>query len=503
MTQDQWDIHKLDPEYDCFVPALPCVPTITRTMSTTHIVESDETSLSDPPHTPQMMPGSIDDMTPTPKAKRHAHHEDDSPRRRKKTMTASSADFDKMNVDEDLFYGPSMPVPQPTAEDVANKKRRRVSDRLGETSTIPRNKKETPTRTCAGANWMIYWLLSGRLTYVVGSSVFAALSANGGRASATDLSPTPAKRVRTRSPNAVKRSMEQKRIDRQKKRKADMEKRLKERRKGMNRAFWEGIGLVTFDDDPQVAPVQSESDDSEACPGDYDSESILEDEADAETERLAKIEESRRKLAELEKDKPLWEESARKRQEREAEQEHIRQQARARRREEERLECARAARSQRETRSEEEQRREHEARLKEYRLRMFVTQPRSAFRWNSQRALERYVRSAAAFDAAKFSAGNPLTFASVPWPVLRGSFSVQDVDWDTVEAFFKETQRLLTPAEFKDLVEKSQRRFHPDRWRSRRLLLSLENETERDLLEVAGSTVAQVITPLWTQVTDR
>jgi len=103
----------------------------------------------------------------------------------------------------------------------------------------------------------------------------------------------------------------------------------------------------------------------------------------------------------------------------------------------------------------------------------------------------------------KFSAGNPMTFASVPWPVLRSSFSVQDVDWDTVEAFFKETQRLLTPAEFKDLVEKSHRRFHPDRWRSRRLLLSLENETERDLLEVAGSTVAQVITPLWTQVTDR
>jgi len=82
---------------------------------------------------------------------------------------------------------------------------------------------------------------------------------NGGRASAADLSPTPAKRVRTRSPDAVRRSMEQKRIDRQKKRKTDMEKRLKERREGMNRAFWKGIGLVTFDDDPQVAPVQSEA----------------------------------------------------------------------------------------------------------------------------------------------------------------------------------------------------------------------------------------------------
>jgi hypothetical protein len=86
---------------------------------------------------------------------------------------------------------------------------------------------------------------------------------------------------------------------------------------------------------------------------------------------------------------------------------------------------------------------------------------------------------------------------------LRLSFSVQGIEWDTVERFFSKVQGLLTPAEFKDLVEKSHRRFHPDRWRSRGLLVSVKDDMERDLLEVAGSTVAQAITPLWKKITGR
>ena len=40
-------------------------------------------------------------------------------------------------------------------------------------------------------------------------------------------------------------------------------------------------------------------------------------------------------------------------------------------------------------------------------------------------------------------------------------------------------------------------RFHPDRWRARGLLKSMEDDDERGFVEVAANTVAQALTPLW------
>jgi hypothetical protein len=106
------------------------------------------------------------------------------------------------------------------------------------------------------------------------------------------------------------------------------------------------------------------------------------------------------------------------------------------------------------------------------------------------------------FDATKFSESDPLTFADVPWPVLHcpGSFSVEDVDWASVERFFEAIQAHLRGQDYKSIVEKSHRRFHPDRWKSRGLLKSVDGEEERGFLEVAANTVAQALTPLWTRL---
>ncbi|KAF9027793.1 hypothetical protein BDP27DRAFT_1247323 [Rhodocollybia butyracea] len=102
------------------------------------------------------------------------------------------------------------------------------------------------------------------------------------------------------------------------------------------------------------------------------------------------------------------------------------------------------------------------------------------------RALERYKVLSDAFDTSKFSANDPLSFDLVPWPVLTSpaTLSEEDIDWNNVEKFFNAIQPTMRPQEFKVFVEKSHRRFHPDRWRARGLLRTIANEAERGCLEV-------------------
>jgi hypothetical protein len=109
--------------------------------------------------------------------------------------------------------------------------------------------------------------------------------------------------------------------------------------------------------------------------------------------------------------------------------------------------------------------------------------------WTAQRALERYRVLCESFDGTKFTACNPLTADIVPWPVLQSplTFSVEDVNWFAVEKFFYEVKGLMRPQDYKCFVEKSHRRFHPDRWRSRSLLKGVIDETERACMEVGMS----------------
>jgi hypothetical protein len=100
--------------------------------------------------------------------------------------------------------------------------------------------------------------------------------------------------------------------------------------------------------------------------------------------------------------------------------------------------------------------------------------------------LERYRVLAEAFDNIKYTSELPLVIEDVPWPSLQSPrvFSIEDVTWDSVERFFEAVRPHLRLQDYRVLVEKSHRRFHPDRWRSRNLLKTIEGEEVRGCMEV-------------------
>lgn len=152
---------------------------------------------------------------------------------------------------------------------------------------------------------------------------------------------------------------------------------------------------------------------------------------------------------------------------------------------------------------EDEQRRKREREAEARRAAQQQQQERWSYGiWTTQRALERYRVLSEAFDAAKFTPEDPVTFLAVPWPVLHrpSALRVEDVDWSAVEAFFKAVRPHMRSQEYKTLVEKSHRRFHPDRWRARRVLHDIQDDQLKACLEVAANTVAQALTPLWREV---
>ena len=89
-------------------------------------------------------------------------------------------------------------------------------------------------------------------------------------------------------------------------------------------------------------------------------------------------------------------------------------------------------------------------------------------------------------------------------------------NWNSVEEFFDSVRPYIRSHEYQSFIEKSHKRFHPDRWRSRGVLKSVVDEAERSCLEVgklifiltyvvsddfqAANTVAQALTPLWRDV---
>lgn len=175
-----------------------------------------------------------------------------------------------------------------------------------------------------------------------------------------------------------------------------------------------------------------------------------------------KIEESRRKIAELEKDRPLWETARRERERREKEEERERQAAkRARERKAEGERKEREYRERLAEEAEERQKREREGRQRREKERKHV-QNRARWAsgpWTIQRALERYRSLCEQFDDAKFSSEDPLTFDDIPWPILHCSFSVEDIEWSVVENFFASVKPHMRIQDYKVFVEKSHRRW--------------------------------------------
>jgi hypothetical protein len=209
------------------------------------------------------------------------------------------------------------------------------------------------------------------------------------------------------------------------------------------------------------------------------------------------IAESRRKIAELERDRPLWEAAAQARERQEREEEEERRAAHERRQREEAEVLARAERE----RFEAERERERACRAAEAEAAKRRAEAQRARwargPWTSQRALERYRVVCESFDGTAKPAS--MCFEDIPWPTLCAPFTFgpEDIDWAAVETFFRTVRGHMRAQDYRVFVEKSHRRFHPDRWSARGLLAAISDDDARGMIEVAANTVAQALTPLW------
>ncbi|KAL7281665.1 hypothetical protein ACG7TL_004982 [Trametes sanguinea] len=509
-SEDQWDIYKLDPAYDCYIPQWPGDPIITRKDPQ----PSDSASLGDDERK-RRSPSPLTDS------------DDHSPRIHKKFRRVVNLVTDEEGTD--IESATESEDEDEVEEIVAAEFGRDGSKRANgskHTSDHRRNTRRKEQREKLKANMSSSSFETHRsktpeivdLTMEDDSPPLET-DANGAlppgttkrKVFATEDSPSvdrtfqPNKKSRTEPDllDAVRR----KRAQRERYRAAQFKERFRFA-DDWERKIWEDAYAEArhhmsngFQNDDNVnrEDAQAAADASAGVdqPGDEE-----------EIRRQAAIEESRRKLAELEKDRPLWEEQARKR----AAQERAEEEAQRRRKEEERRRAAaadaekerqrqRAAAAAAEKERRERAEKERVAAQREERRRRehasWAWGP-----WTDVRAIERYKKLSEEFDAAKFTPENPVMFETIPWPVLHRPMSLrlEDIDWSSVEEFFAAARRRMRPQDYKVFVDQSHKRFHPDRWRARGVLKSVEDEELRGCLEVASNTVAQALTPIWREV---
>ncbi|KAI0374004.1 hypothetical protein BV20DRAFT_988191 [Pilatotrama ljubarskyi] len=537
MSEEQWDIYKLDPEYDCFVRQFPGDPVITR---------KDHSARPPPPRSAYENYSTGDirkhSSSPEPDGDRSQNihkrfrkvvnlvTDEEGTELESETESDDADEVEEIIADE---FEPGRPKQtRPTGAGA----RRKAQE--------ARRKEQREKLKANMPSWSSFESRSSKTPEIVDltmedDSPPVEPSSNGApppgptkrkvlvdphEPSHTNGDGRPDKRARMEPPPEVQR----KRTDRQRRKAAQMQERASTLKEQRERRLWEEI----VENTPRGTPHGSQSSDStssslrfgrRALPKDsigVNGEPLGETQESGETgmdtgavddeeaARLAAIEESRRKLAELEKDRPLWEEEARRRAARERAEEEAR---RARKEEERRRAAAAAAEEQRQrqraaaaaadaesrARAEKERiEREREQRRQRERQRW------SYGPWTTVRAIERYRVLSEAFDAAKFTPEDPVMFETIPWPVLHSpvTLRVEDIEWSAVEDFFAAARRHMRSQDYKAFVEKSHKRFHPDRWRARGVLKSVADEELRGCLEVAANTVAQALTPIWREV---
>ncbi|KAH9949571.1 hypothetical protein B0H21DRAFT_727465 [Amylocystis lapponica] len=528
-SEDQWDIHKLDPDYDCFVDASPNMTVISKKKNKGRA--SFESVPLDPRHVnaPQTPPRA----GKRPRSSPHPEQATPAPKRFRSHITISDdsteiEDEEEDEVEEIVVAGRRRIQRTYTAPNIRTtlsfdqrwRRRQAASD---DGRRMKREKGAATSKSFEGPGpdqEMIDLTMESDESSHRGEQEHAARpaspvkrkgapaprsqSTDGHRNHSHDGVGHPNKRMRTMSPTAVRHVLQEKHAEREKRRMAHFKERLHNRNEALQQKFIDTLmknvanGLRSGDaSTPATEPPEMET----------EMETEMNEE---EALHQAAIEESRRKLAELEKDRPLWEESARRRQaeaqaaedaRRAQAEEEQRREAEARRRkaadEWRRREAADARARQ------EQQRRDAHARAEQEQARRQQQRVRWAYGpWTPSRALERYKLLCEAFDTAKFTAADPVSFEVVPWPVLHSpaALKVEDIDWGAVEAFFRAVKVLMRSQDYKAFVEKSHKRFHPDRWRARGVLKSIEDDQLRDCLDVAANTVAQALTPLWREV---
>ncbi|KAI0063583.1 hypothetical protein BV25DRAFT_1883398 [Artomyces pyxidatus] len=544
VDQDQWDIYKLDPAYVCSVPKAPGMPAITRNQPR-----------KDP--APQAATASHAGATPLPRAKRRMSSPEAPPLKRPR-HNASPDDDDDLEVEEMTIDPPvHRAPPSPPQTQVPNRKVNNQGTRsqssnnaYSSRSSLSRDYSQNPEtfdeapfptsqssqQTQAGSSASFEGSTAASASETTSQPVppHASFKRKGDPDEPRDTNPNaapdtfkPSKRARMGSPEGPARETTANYMHRQRKKMEEFTRQarvLKERRdqqyieelldllpeelqgfttEEIRSQFWlfsqqSGPGQHARESSRQGIPNETSAEAQPEPTSQEHSHPIPEQQAeiDEEAAHQAAIAESRAKLAELERDRPLWEAMAQERKRREhdeAEAQRLRKERQRREEEErERMRQRRAA-------AEAERQRlleEHAARMRREKQRR---ERWSLGQWTPQRALERYNQLAEEFDTKKFSTDDPLHFAVVPWPVLRApaSFGAEDIAWADVEAFFTAAREHMRAQDYKAFVEKSHRRFHPDRWSSRNLLRTIADETVRSTIEVAANTVAQALTPLW------
>ncbi|KAF5385866.1 hypothetical protein D9615_002553 [Tricholomella constricta] len=521
-SQEQWDIYKLDPLYDCLVRAAPHVPIIT------HL-----------PDRPQAAPTPVASgqkrrvVSPT----RESPAQSPKPRKKRAAQVQSESEDDESEVEDmviDAGFAPPKSPAGPSNKSTkfretiqANRKERqermaRRMERLsrlengseGESSStaprpserttgvppfVPANGKRKGTHRSSPSPRSAKGTQPDEVSTV--TSLFDSLRTNGTHEASGSTRPTDdeplrntmnyvstqdAKRTRTGSPSAAKRNLAASKQAREKQkieqRRKEQEARRMAREAELLQELYRNNPDVDMPDASQGTGSASSDEDSDEDGGDGDGvgkSPVPADAADDEEEvrRLAAIAESRRKLAELEADRPLWEAAAAQRKEQE------RKEAEAQRvKAEKRKRAEEAERRAKEQREQEEQwkREEEEAyrKAREEATRRYAEQEERARQqrakrerdswshgyWTVERAKERYGNLAEHFDKAKYSASElPLAANDVPWPMLARNFDLEDVTWQAVADFFNAVRPTMKTTEFKKFIIKSHLRFHTDR----------------------------------------
>ncbi|KAI0699249.1 hypothetical protein BC835DRAFT_584725 [Cytidiella melzeri] len=541
-SQEQWDIYKLDTEYECIVRPSPELTTITR-REPQQTAESTESFPTDMSRHKRRVEDEFEDSMPQTKKKRpilvETEVEGDSD-------DDDDTDSDEEDAVEEMIIDDAMPgvwnERKRQFREQVNKSRKRRREKTAAKSrklsqprdpqdasdlsmidlTIDEAQTPTPPNSITSQASTAF---SQTSTAFSQTSAPSNMHSTGSQKHAThffvkrsaepaEAQVAPTKRTRTRSPSptfAKKFHPEMKEVYKRKKQelqKSRMRKgmeRLTKRKEAQQRALEEAIrasAQPTFTSSviqPNADHIRFDRTTSSHSPpqrpnGVEDPISLEE-----KIRRMAEINayEEARVAKEIERQR-----AEQANQERQRKQEELRAREKIRLEREARERAAELER-RRQLQQEEQERRKREQEREELRRKTQQQQDRWSYGpWTTQRALERYKVLSEAFDAAQFTPENPITFLTVPWPVLHKptKFTIEDVDWGAVEGFFKAVRSHMRSQDYNALVEKSHRRFHPDRWRARRVLQSVQDDDLKACLEVAANTVAQALTPLWREV---
>ncbi|KAG6817374.1 hypothetical protein H0H87_009561 [Tephrocybe sp. NHM501043] len=127
--------------------------------------------------------------------------------------------------------------------------------------------------------------------------------------------------------------------------------------------------------------------------------------------------------------------------------------------------------------------------------------------WSNSAALARFTLVVEEFENLTYSETHALTFEGIPWPILDNPLLLKStqsdvVTWEKVEAFFGYVRGTMMVKDYRKMIEKVHRLFHPDKWHSRRFLDMVHDQELRISLERSVNIVAQALTPLWQSTKD-